>query len=928
MMSRTRRAATGTFLLLAALVAAGCVTHAPPTPADGASRKVLWLDPSNAQWRTPAPPISHLRFETTKGAFILELVREWGPIGADRLYNLARLGYYDDTRFHRVNKNYIVQFGLHGDSAVNAAWQDRYLSDDPPRSNNVRGTFAFSFKAIPNTRSTQIYINLADNTRNNAEAFTVLGTVVEGMSVLDSLYSGYGESSGSGVRQGRQGPLANGGNVYVDREFPLLDRIRRVTVTEVKTRTAARAAAVDTAFIQRMLVAEDARGLGAAGVAPILDGLAPKLDSHIRLAAVRGLGRLQRADALARLAPLLADPLPNMRMEAANAIAESMQNVWGPFATRRADAPESARQSLRAAIDTLTSQVDRETDPRVLGAIARAIGRLPFADSGSARLAERTILRAAERARTMESGPGRATYDVVAGLYALARARRSLGDLTVPSLELLRQLSRAPAPLDARREALLALGAANALDSATVIAASHDRDWQLRRLAFTGIRSLDAASRAALLRDALHDSVAMVRTDAMRLVRTNGDAAPDCTPLVAATRDPSPLVELAAIDALAGPCSDRGAQVSALDAIAKTLPAADPPREAGRVTWHAASHAIVALARTDSAAARALLPRFASHPRQHVRAYAARAAAAIGDAALLTRLAADADHDVQEAAVDGLKEVRGHAADSVYVAVLASPGYQAVLAAARALQGTTNPTAKPALLATFDRLSAERRENARDPRVAVLTRIGELGSAADAPRVEKYTADFDSSVAIAAARITNTWTGRDVIAHPVPLPIQGEPLARFFLAADVRLRVTMATGGTFTIALDAAESPATAARVVRLARAGYYDGLTWHRMVPNFVIQGGSPDANEYVGDAQFMRDEIDARPHHRGMVGISTRGHDTGDAQPFVNLVDNPRLEHSSPLFGTVVTGMDVVDGILEGDVIRRVDVVGGPPS
>ena len=165
---------------------------------------------------------------------MLELVRSHGPIGADRFYNLARLGYYDDTRFHRVNRNYIAQFGLHGDPAVNAAWKDRYLADDPPRSTNARGTFAFAMKGQPNTRNTQIYINLADNPRSDAEAFTVLGTVVEGMAVLDSLHSGYGESSGSGVRQGRQGPLETGGNAYMDREFPLLDRILRVTVSEIR----------------------------------------------------------------------------------------------------------------------------------------------------------------------------------------------------------------------------------------------------------------------------------------------------------------------------------------------------------------------------------------------------------------------------------------------------------------------------------------------------------------------------------------------------------------------------------------------------------------------------------------------------------------------------------------------------------------------
>lgn len=206
-----------------------------PRPASAATR-ALWLDPSNAEWRRAAPERSHLRVETTKGVFVLELHRAWGPIGADRLYNLARLGYYDDTRFHRVRAGYIAQFGLHGDSAVNAAWRGRYLADDPPRSHNTRGTFAFSYEGPgkPATRNTQIYINLADNPRNDAEPFTVLGTVVEGMSVLDSLYAGYGEESGGGVRQGKQGPLERGGNAFMDREYPRLDRIIRVTVRTVR----------------------------------------------------------------------------------------------------------------------------------------------------------------------------------------------------------------------------------------------------------------------------------------------------------------------------------------------------------------------------------------------------------------------------------------------------------------------------------------------------------------------------------------------------------------------------------------------------------------------------------------------------------------------------------------------------------------------
>jgi cyclophilin family peptidyl-prolyl cis-trans isomerase len=109
------------------------------------------------------------------------------------------------------------------------------------------------------------------------------------------------------------------------------------------------------------------------------------------------------------------------------------------------------------------------------------------------------------------------------------------------------------------------------------------------------------------------------------------------------------------------------------------------------------------------------------------------------------------------------------------------------------------------------------------------------------------------------------------------------------------------------------------------AGRGYYDRLTFHRVATNFVIQGGSPGANEYVGADRFMRDELGLRSHARGTLGISTRGRDTGDAQIFVNLIDNWRLDHDYTVFAEVVRGMDVVDAVLEGDVIDRVEIIGG---
>ena len=229
MVHSIRRYTTPARILLLALLVGGCAGCSSPTDPSA-----LLLDPSSPEWIRPSPPAWHARFETSQGDFVVEAVREHAPIGADRFHNLVRLGYYNDTRFHRVSEGYIAQFGLHGDPRVNAAWLHQQIPDDPAHGSNVRGTLAFAMSPEPSTRNTQIYINLGDNTRNDAEPFAIFGQVVEGMQVLDRLYSGYGEESGSGVRQGRQGPIVEGGNEYLDHEFPLLDRIIRATLLDYR----------------------------------------------------------------------------------------------------------------------------------------------------------------------------------------------------------------------------------------------------------------------------------------------------------------------------------------------------------------------------------------------------------------------------------------------------------------------------------------------------------------------------------------------------------------------------------------------------------------------------------------------------------------------------------------------------------------------
>jgi homoserine O-acetyltransferase len=201
---------------------------AEPVPEAGS--RALLLDPANPAWRRPSPAVWYARFETTKGDFVVECVRAHAPNGSDRFYNLIRLGYYDDARFHRVDAGYIAQWGLSGDRAVNQAWLHAQFADDPKYGSNVRGSFAFARDTVPGTADTQVYVNLRDNTRNDRDPFAIFGRVIQGMDVLDSLYSGYGERSGSGVRQHRQGEIVAGGNAYLDRAFPLLDHLVRADI--------------------------------------------------------------------------------------------------------------------------------------------------------------------------------------------------------------------------------------------------------------------------------------------------------------------------------------------------------------------------------------------------------------------------------------------------------------------------------------------------------------------------------------------------------------------------------------------------------------------------------------------------------------------------------------------------------------------------
>jgi peptidyl-prolyl cis-trans isomerase A (cyclophilin A) len=172
--------------------------------------------------KAKAPDVFKARFTTTRGDFVVEVHRDWAPLGADRFYNLVKNGYFNNASFFRVVYGFVAQFGLSPVPAVNTAWQHTEISDDPVKQTNAEGTLTFASRG-PNTRTTQLFINLANNSRLDGMGFSPFGKVVEGMDVVQKFYSGYGESPD-------QGQITSVGRPYLDKNFPDLDRIRLARV--------------------------------------------------------------------------------------------------------------------------------------------------------------------------------------------------------------------------------------------------------------------------------------------------------------------------------------------------------------------------------------------------------------------------------------------------------------------------------------------------------------------------------------------------------------------------------------------------------------------------------------------------------------------------------------------------------------------------
>ena len=651
----------------------------------------------------------------------------------------------------------------------------------------------------------------------------------------------------------------------------------------------------------------------------LLDRAAASNNGEYRRLAAQAFGRMASPEMVAegapdalrpgRLVKLLSDAWAPAREAAAIGIGKALS---GTRSDLRSDAAPSPAH-LVFARNALEQQLARETRPDVplaAAAILETIGRL--------RLEGADLDRAEALLVENVSGSPERMLGAVKGLAASAQRRRALSADARARLRATSGLGRERGSSEVlariRRLSMTALQVARDTDTTTVLEAATDPGFQVRRIAAQMMTpTIDVFVPAILA--ALKDPSMHVRLDAITSQAKDRSTPRACGPIVTAVADPVPLVSLQALSALVPECG------LAPDAVAMVASIADELTNRAMVsTWHRGSRALTTLSRVAPEQARTRLAAAARHDAWQVRAAAAGVAATLAAEQTVIALAADAHPNVRTDAIEALVRMKSPAAATAALAALDSPDFQLVQAAARALVAEKPAVSK--LLATLTRLTREGADTSRDPRVAIITTLTGLLGAGGVNQLAPWTADWDTAVR-AAARHAFTEAKVAVPELTAQYRAPAQPSAQT-LTEDLRAKVLeleMEGGGIVTLQLLPADAPITVSRIVSLARRGYYNGLTFHRIVPNFVVQGGSPGANEYVGDARFMRDEVGV-PHLRGSVGISTRGYDTGDAQIFFDLVDVPSLDHSFTVFARVTAGMEVVDGMLEGATIRRVVV------
>jgi cyclophilin family peptidyl-prolyl cis-trans isomerase len=643
--------------------------------------------------------------------------------------------------------------------------------------------------------------------------------------------------------------------------------------------------------------------LGADAFWPLAKGSDPIIQRY----AIRALGRLEDP---ANVPPLMA-------------LAETRTSFDNPTTmhTRRAFAADAVAQSLY--------RFDPERDPKLvadvsawfltisdpdasdgLPPIVAPLGGITYGTEEQFHAAERRLLRAYEKLEPTPRTEGTA-HNAIATLESLVRANPKFSRLEQATLTRLREIAADESPKEAgpRVSAFRAL-IGRGLDADMELAALHANDGEIVRLATEVVASsgggLDPQQLLDEIQHALKDGNrylglrAYVRFEA----RTQG-----CAPIVDLIDDPSRQVSLAAIDALGDLCRDDEEITRRLEGDLRV-----PPVQG---SWSRDTHVFVTMAKRAPERVALFMSAFTSHQSPWVRMYAVHAVVAANDIPRLEKLAYDPDDNVREAALAPLLTLKKVKDDPVLIADLERDDVQLLRSAAilaKRAPGDAKLTA--ALIDGLLRLTVGGKESSRDGRLALIDALDVHAGSSDAGRLRPLAKDFDPVVAAASAQLLSKLTGGAVEAEPPPVR-RGWP-QQFIDLSNQCVKVSLSTGQYFRMRMAPDGAPIAVDRFLKLALVDhYYDRLSIHRVVPDFVIQGGSPGANEYSGHKDYMRDEI-ALPNVAGSVGLSIRGRNTGDAQFYVNLVSNPRLDRGYTIFAHVLpSDMGAVNGIEEGDVM-----------
>ncbi len=563
--------------------------------------------------------------------------------------------------------------------------------------------------------------------------------------------------------------------------------------------------------------------------ADVLLPLALSANPSIQIFALRALGRLEDPRVVRQLIALGNSPKAPIS-SVAHAIAQSLKGF------------DPARDpDLIADVSTWLARYCFVGPERV--GLPAPRGSIAYANTQQVRVAEDCLRRILQDS----------AYDPKkAGVYlAAARSLESLGRLNVKvttfeeeTIKRLIQIAVRTLPNDnvdhVRENALAALISARALDDDTERQVLNDIDPQVRRLAMAvlggGGAGLEDEERLDLIVLGFLDQSAQVRYEALRGYIRRGARTRGCGAITNLLNDRDPHVVLAAIDALGDLC------VEDEDVTTRLITEIRTP---GASAWHRETHAFLALAKRAPETAAMSMGAFVTHPSWWVRMYAVQAAVAAGDVARVEKLAYDVNDNVRDAALAPLRRLKKADAEPAIVAALDRTDVQLLRTAALLLkESPVNPKLFQPLLLALTRLTKEGKETSRDARIPLLTAIAVHAGRDDARELVPLLKDFDPVIAEKAAEVMTALTGKPAAADPQPL-LRGGPQA----VGDLRqcVTVSLSSGPSFQMVMNPNAAPITVDRFLKLVSVDhYYDGLTIHRVVPNFVIQGGSHGANEY----------------------------------------------------------------------------------